>query len=237
MSTKNGSSNRNTPERCPRPLYSQDCIAESHSIPQEYQDEDMTNIKVEDIEGEDETDVRGDQQCKEEEIPTDISTAKPAILAEQSCRLVPSQKGSMLLNVGGFLFSKNRQRGERCYWNCTERSRKCPANAITKELAQTRDLLSHGEHNHPPRAEKTDVAVAMAEIKERARNTMETPAQIIQHVTSKMPSTSTYYLPNREALRQLVKRVRREHVPTTDGLGRPLPKNRSGGVGEMETTM
>ncbi|XP_063818794.1 uncharacterized protein LOC135056942 [Pseudophryne corroboree] len=79
-----GPSNRDTPERCPRPLYSQDCTEENHRIPQENQGEDLTNIKieytyltdmkVEVTEGEEETYVRGDQQCKEEEIPTDIST-------------------------------------------------------------------------------------------------------------------------------------------------------------------
>ncbi|XP_075071170.1 uncharacterized protein LOC142160109 [Mixophyes fleayi] len=69
-----GPSNRNTPERCPRPLYSQDCTEDNHSIQQEYQGEYLTNIKVEDIE-EEETCVRFDQQCKEAEIPTDISTA------------------------------------------------------------------------------------------------------------------------------------------------------------------
>ncbi|XP_075034534.1 uncharacterized protein LOC142095488 [Mixophyes fleayi] len=69
-----GSSNRNTPERCPRPLYSQDCTKENHSIPQECQFDDLTDIKVEHIDGEEEMYVRGDQQCKEEEIPTDIST-------------------------------------------------------------------------------------------------------------------------------------------------------------------
>ncbi|XP_075070573.1 uncharacterized protein LOC142159778 isoform X2 [Mixophyes fleayi] len=209
----NGSSNRNTPERCPR-LYSQDCIEENPSIPQEYQGEELTDGKVEDIEGEEETYVRGDQQCKEEEIPTDISTDILMIMAEESCRLVPSQKGTMLLNVGGFLFSKNKQRGERCYWRCTERSSgKCSANAITRELANTRELLSHSEHNHPPRAEKTDIAIARSEIKERARNTLETPEQIIKHVTREMSSTSTNYLPNRDALRQVVKRVRREDIP------------------------
>ncbi|XP_063806453.1 zinc finger protein 8-like [Pseudophryne corroboree] len=35
----------------------------------------VTDIKAEDIEGEEETYVRSDQQCKEEETPTDISTA------------------------------------------------------------------------------------------------------------------------------------------------------------------
>ncbi|XP_063813925.1 gastrula zinc finger protein XlCGF48.2-like isoform X2 [Pseudophryne corroboree] len=74
---KDGPSNRDTPERCPRPLYSQDCTEENHRIPQEHQDEYLINIKVEDIEGEEETYMRGDQRCKEEEIPTNISTDGP----------------------------------------------------------------------------------------------------------------------------------------------------------------
>ncbi|XP_063804935.1 gastrula zinc finger protein XlCGF66.1-like [Pseudophryne corroboree] len=103
LTSLDGASNRYTPERCPHPLYSQDCTEENHMIPQEDQvellsdiktediegeevtdikeedtegDEEMyvTDIKEEDIEGEEETYLRGDQQCKEEEIPTDIST-------------------------------------------------------------------------------------------------------------------------------------------------------------------
>ncbi|XP_063813882.1 zinc finger protein OZF-like [Pseudophryne corroboree] len=75
LTSLDGPSNRDTPQRCPRPLYSQDCTQENHRIPQEYQSEGLTYIKVEVTEGEEETYVRGDQQCKEEEIPTDISTA------------------------------------------------------------------------------------------------------------------------------------------------------------------
>ncbi|XP_063805352.1 gastrula zinc finger protein XlCGF57.1-like isoform X1 [Pseudophryne corroboree] len=89
LTSLDGASNRNTPERCPRPLYSQDHTEENHSVPQEGQGEGLTVIKVEDIEGEEETYVtdlkagdtegeetyeRDDQQYKEEEIPTDIST-------------------------------------------------------------------------------------------------------------------------------------------------------------------
>ncbi|XP_063814220.1 uncharacterized protein LOC135054802 isoform X2 [Pseudophryne corroboree] len=69
-----GASNQDTPERCPRPVYSQDCTEENHRTPQEDQGEDLADIKVEDTEGEEETFLRGDQQCKEEKIPTDIST-------------------------------------------------------------------------------------------------------------------------------------------------------------------
>ncbi|XP_075048121.1 uncharacterized protein LOC142108398 [Mixophyes fleayi] len=71
LTSLDGSSNRNTPERYLRPLYSQDCTQENPSIPQ---DDVLTDIKVENIEGKEETYVRGDQQCKEEKIPTDIST-------------------------------------------------------------------------------------------------------------------------------------------------------------------
>ncbi|XP_063813839.1 oocyte zinc finger protein XlCOF8.4-like isoform X3 [Pseudophryne corroboree] len=73
LTSLDGPSNRDTPERCPRPLYSQDCTEENHRIPQEDQGVDMTVIKVEEIE-EEVTYVRGDHHCKEEEIPTDIST-------------------------------------------------------------------------------------------------------------------------------------------------------------------
>ncbi|XP_075048092.1 uncharacterized protein LOC142108365 [Mixophyes fleayi] len=71
LKSLDGSSNTNTTERCPCPLYSQDCTQENHSIPQ---DDVMTGIKLEFIEGRKETYVRGDQQCKEEEISIDGSS-------------------------------------------------------------------------------------------------------------------------------------------------------------------
>ncbi|XP_075070830.1 uncharacterized protein LOC142159880 [Mixophyes fleayi] len=71
LTSLDGSNNINTPEKCPLPLYSQDHTDGNHNIPQ---GEDLIDIKVEDIEVEEETYVMDDQQCKEEEIPTDIST-------------------------------------------------------------------------------------------------------------------------------------------------------------------
>ncbi|XP_063814336.1 uncharacterized protein LOC135054863 [Pseudophryne corroboree] len=90
LTSPDGPGNRDSPERCPHPLYSQDCTEENHRTSQEDQDELLTDIKeeyiegeeetyvtdikVEDIESAEETYVRGDQQFKEEEFPTDIST-------------------------------------------------------------------------------------------------------------------------------------------------------------------
>ncbi|KAM4035032.1 uncharacterized protein ACNLHF_021730 isoform 4-T4 [Anomaloglossus baeobatrachus] len=61
------SSERTTPERCPRPLLPQDCKQEDPDVPQDNQGEDLTHINTT------ETYVRGDERCKEE-IPTDNRT-------------------------------------------------------------------------------------------------------------------------------------------------------------------
>ncbi|XP_073403852.1 gastrula zinc finger protein XlCGF66.1-like isoform X2 [Dendrobates tinctorius] len=61
------SSERTTPERCPRPLLPQDCNHENSNVPQDHQDEDLPPINTT------ETYVRGDELCKEE-ILTDNGT-------------------------------------------------------------------------------------------------------------------------------------------------------------------
>ncbi|XP_075698993.1 uncharacterized protein LOC142663995 isoform X2 [Rhinoderma darwinii] len=88
-----GSSRRNPPERCPRPLHSQDCTEENHNVPENYQGEDLTNIKAED-EAEEER-MRGDQPCKskvEEEIPGGVTTENPSKNSEGNFRLLLNYK-------------------------------------------------------------------------------------------------------------------------------------------------
>ncbi|XP_069601274.1 zinc finger protein 605-like isoform X2 [Ranitomeya imitator] len=73
---QDGSMRRNPPERCPRPLYPQDCPEENHNIPEDHQEEDQTKNKVKE-ETEEEVMTRGDQPCVsdgKEEIPGDVST-------------------------------------------------------------------------------------------------------------------------------------------------------------------
>ncbi|XP_063804953.1 gastrula zinc finger protein XlCGF66.1-like isoform X3 [Pseudophryne corroboree] len=74
LTSPDGASNRNTPERYPHPLYSHDHTEMNHSVPQEDQGEDLTDINVVIIQEEEETYLRSYQQCKEEEILTGIST-------------------------------------------------------------------------------------------------------------------------------------------------------------------
>ncbi|XP_044152348.1 oocyte zinc finger protein XlCOF8.4-like [Bufo gargarizans] len=69
-----GSSWINPPERCPSPLHSWDWSEKDDTVPQDYQGEVLTNIKLE-VKSDDET--HDDQRCKEEEIPVDVSTDNP----------------------------------------------------------------------------------------------------------------------------------------------------------------
>ncbi|XP_077111510.1 uncharacterized protein LOC143767228 isoform X1 [Ranitomeya variabilis] len=61
------SSERTTPERCPRPLLPQDCKQENPNLLQNHQGKDLSHINTT------ETYVRGDEWCKEQ-IPTDNLT-------------------------------------------------------------------------------------------------------------------------------------------------------------------
>ncbi|XP_068112879.1 uncharacterized protein [Hyperolius riggenbachi] len=64
---KNESSiHTNQPGRCTGPLYSQDCAKKDYSYVSQYQAEELTNIKVEVKEEEEETEVTGGRQCMEE---------------------------------------------------------------------------------------------------------------------------------------------------------------------------
>ncbi|CAI9586716.1 unnamed protein product [Staurois parvus] len=66
LTSPDGSSHGNPPERCPRPLYSRDSTQEGHTIPHHHQGEDMIDIKV-DVKVEEEMYVRDDQQSMEED--------------------------------------------------------------------------------------------------------------------------------------------------------------------------
>ncbi|CAI9574081.1 unnamed protein product, partial [Staurois parvus] len=62
-----GSSNGNPPERCPRPLHSQDSTQEHQEIPQKDQSESPIKVEVKE-----EPYVMGDDLYKEEEMPPEI---------------------------------------------------------------------------------------------------------------------------------------------------------------------
>ncbi|XP_063805350.1 oocyte zinc finger protein XlCOF22-like [Pseudophryne corroboree] len=75
LTSLDGASMRNTPERCPSSPCSQDHTEENHSVLQEGQDGDLIDVKV--VVVEEETYVMGEQRSEVEEIPTGNSTDGP----------------------------------------------------------------------------------------------------------------------------------------------------------------
>ncbi|XP_068115343.1 uncharacterized protein [Hyperolius riggenbachi] len=65
LTSPDGSSNRNPPERCTGPLYSQDCQEEDPTIPHHYQGGELIHGSAV-VKEEEETYVRSDQQSMEE---------------------------------------------------------------------------------------------------------------------------------------------------------------------------
>ncbi|XP_075704984.1 uncharacterized protein LOC142721924 [Rhinoderma darwinii] len=87
-----GSSRSYPPERCPGPLNFQDCPKENPNVPQDYKGEDLINNKLEVKSEEEETYVMGDQQCKEDEIPGNMSTDHPSKSSGGNFLISPNYK-------------------------------------------------------------------------------------------------------------------------------------------------
>jgi hypothetical protein len=133
----------------------------------------------------------------------------------QICEIVPSHKGKIKLNVDGYLMVKNTNRGDLYYWCCEYRKAKnCNGFANTVLIGGQHHLRSTKEHNHAPDATRALVETASAEIKKRARETDSAPAAIIRDVKNSMPEGSQSSLPTRQALSQVVKRVRKQDMPS-----------------------
>lgn len=133
------------------------------------------------------------------------------------CPVVPTPSGKrQMVNMDGYLMVEDKHRKDLYYWECKERKNKeieCGARARTVKVGSEHRFRGGDDHNHAPRAEQSVIATARAEIKERAKTTGEAPAQIIQTVTTESHPDVAVHLPNRDALRQLVKRQRCLDMP------------------------
>ncbi|XP_056408050.1 uncharacterized protein LOC130306231 [Hyla sarda] len=93
--TPDGVIDRNPPERCPRPLYSQDCP--DGNVPEKHQVEDLMDIKAEiKDEPEEETDFWADHPCMrevKEEIPGGVTPENPSKNSEGNFMLSLNDKG------------------------------------------------------------------------------------------------------------------------------------------------
>jgi hypothetical protein len=126
------------------------------------------------------------------------------------CEIVTSQKGYNKINVRGYLMVKERDQNDVYYWCCEKRrSENCKGRAVTKFSDGSHLLQKFVDHNHSPQATDSNVANAVAHIKQQARETRESSVQIIQSNIVNISEEVAIHIPTRNALRARIKRVRK----------------------------
>ena len=106
----------------------------------------------------------------------------------ESCKLVPSQKGQVKLQINGYIMVKDKSRNNLFSWLCElkKTDTKCGETASTILVGTEHRLRKHGEHNHAAQASRQIALDTLGKIKETAKQTHDNPAQIIQNTLSQM---------------------------------------------------
>ncbi|CAG8841428.1 5224_t:CDS:1 [Gigaspora margarita] len=121
---------------------------------------------------------------------------------EEICEIVPSQKGMNKINVCGYLIVKEWVQENMYYWCCEKRkSNECKGRATTAFVNNLHYLKKFNDHNYVPQASSAEVARSIASIRDRANETNDQPAQIIQNTIVNIPKEIYPYVPSQNALR------------------------------------
>jgi hypothetical protein len=95
------------------------------------------------------------------------------------------------------------------------RARNCNGRAVTHLENGMHILKKFQEHNHAPEASRKEVIQTLNTIKDAASDRHDQPpVQIIQNAIINMQQDSVYSMPNNEALRKQIHRVRHENMPS-----------------------
>ncbi|CAG8832062.1 46173_t:CDS:1, partial [Gigaspora margarita] len=117
------------------------------------------------------------------------------------CEIVPFQKGINKINVRSYLMVKEWVRENTYYWCCEKRkSNECKGCATIAFVNNLYYLKKFNDHNHAPQASSAEVARSIASIRDRAHETNDQLAQIIQNTIVNIPKEIYPYVPSQNAL-------------------------------------
>jgi hypothetical protein len=138
------------------------------------------------------------------------------------CKVIESQKGKQMLVVDGFVLTKNRQRGDLFYWECSQRQHLaahekadtlCKARASTIFLNGSHTLRKCSAHNHAPQASDVIVREKLTQLKTIAAISQELPTQMVEASTSDMSMVTRVDMPSKQALTKRIKRTQNKNHP------------------------
>lgn len=123
-----------------------------------------------------------------------------------------SNKGGRKLLYKGYIYTRNRERGETSYWVCEQRS------VCHGRLIVTNGIVAkENEHTHAPDTSSAKVQMALSGMKESVTDSRETTSAVINKHIERLDKDSRHELPSDEAMRKRLQRKRRKDQP-------PLPK-------------
>lgn len=121
---------------------------------------------------------------------------------------VKSKRGNEKFIESGFsyVFDKNSANGVTSFYRCEQKDR-CKARIHVQDGLVTKRIH---HHSHEPTPAKIEVDVTKTRIKERAVESQESTAQIINHCLNNLSQAALASMPRTDALRKVVRRQRNQ---------------------------
>lgn len=133
------------------------------------------------------------------------------------CEIFKSSKGRDILFKDGYSYNWKRTTKDKFSWVC-ECYNKFRCRAIAKTVLQENGHMLVDNmclHSHEPQPTRKAVAVIKQKLQQSSRNSNDRPCALIQNAIAAVPAAQSMDLPSRHALRQLIKRTRRdENIPS-----------------------
>lgn len=137
-------------------------------------------------------------------------------MEEMAYHFVQSSRGKEKLAHQGFIYRHQRSRGENHYYVCERHG--CPGRAILRGVAAFNDVggevTRSVQHNHAVPEGRDIVLKAVASMAKEGASTTNLPSAIVQSHRQAVPPKYAAGLPSEEALRQRIRRQRRQKFPS-----------------------
>ena len=112
------------------------------------------------------------------------------------------------LGYRGFVYQKDKNRGETTYWKC-ERREECNGRLITKEGKVTKQKA----HNHAPDASVARIQKSISTMKETMKNGSECTSAIGNRYMEEVQREFRPYFPSEGVIKRTLQRCKRKGQP------------------------
>ncbi|XP_029848582.2 uncharacterized protein LOC115330735 [Ixodes scapularis] len=117
---------------------------------------------------------------------------------------LPSKRGGLKLLFDGFEYDKQRENGDKIYWQCSRKLEcKARAHTINGDVVKTVN-----DHTHGPSLLEQEAKFAYAAMKERSQQTEETNQCIVGNFVEATSAESRCYLPSQATMKRSLRRLR-----------------------------